>query len=116
MKWELESVHDADAEYGDGGPDTSAGFDAYRVVDEHGWVLFDSLNRDSRASEIHEEFCGEFDGHHAWDEMARRDLTLAAVAPDLLEALKEVVAISDRDHDAWDRAKAAIARAEKGGR
>ena len=36
---------------------------------------------------------------------------LIAAAPELLEALKEVVAISDRKHDAWDRAKAAIAKA-----
>jgi hypothetical protein len=31
---------------------------------------------------------------------------------ELLEALKTVVAISDRKHDAWDAAKAAIAKAE----
>lgn len=37
---------------------------------------------------------------------------LIAAAPDLLAALKEVVTISDRKHDAWDRAKAAIAKAE----
>ena len=37
---------------------------------------------------------------------------LIAAAPDLLEALKEIVAISDRKHNAWDRAKAAIAKAE----
>jgi hypothetical protein len=30
----------------------------------------------------------------------------------LLEALKEVVTISDRKHDAWDRAKVAIAKAQ----
>lgn len=35
-------------------------------------------------------------------------------ARELLEALKEVVAISDRKHNAWDRAKQAIAKAEKG--
>jgi hypothetical protein len=37
---------------------------------------------------------------------------LIAAAPELLEALKEVVAISDRKHDAWDKARAAIAKAE----
>jgi SMC interacting uncharacterized protein involved in chromosome segregation len=31
----------------------------------------------------------------------------------LLEALKEVIKISDRKHEAWDKAKAAIARCEK---
>lgn len=30
---------------------------------------------------------------------------------DLLEALEAVVAISDRKHDAWDAARAAIAKA-----
>jgi hypothetical protein len=36
---------------------------------------------------------------------------LMDAAPDLLKALQEVVAISDRKHDAWDRAHAAIAKA-----
>ena len=37
---------------------------------------------------------------------------LIAAAPDLLAALKAVVRISDRKHDAWDFAHAVIARAE----
>lgn len=37
---------------------------------------------------------------------------LIAAAPDLLAALKAVVELSDRKHDAWDAAKAAIAKAE----
>ncbi len=42
-----------------------------------------------------------------------RTLTrLLAAAPDLLEALKEVVALSDRKHNAWDKARDAIAKAE----
>jgi hypothetical protein len=36
---------------------------------------------------------------------------LMAAAPDLLRALQEVVRISDRKHDAWDRARAAITKA-----
>ena len=40
------------------------------------------------------------------------DARLIASAPELLEALREVVALSDRKHDAWDKAKAAIAKAE----
>lgn len=32
--------------------------------------------------------------------------------PEMLEALKEIVAISDRTHNAWTKAKAAIAKAE----
>lgn len=37
---------------------------------------------------------------------------LIAAAPYLLEALREVIAISDRKHNAWDKAHAAIAKAE----
>jgi hypothetical protein len=43
---------------------------------------------------------------------AKDDARLIAAAPDLLEALKELIAITDRDHVAWDKAKAAIAKAE----
>lgn len=39
------------------------------------------------------------------------DARLVAAAPDLLASLIEVVRISDRKHDAWDAAKAAIAKA-----
>lgn len=45
---------------------------------------------------------------------ARANAMLMSAAPDLLEALKEVIAISDRDHVAWFKAKAAIAKAEGG--
>lgn len=46
-----------------------------------------------------------------WDAMQKANIRLMAAAPDLLEALQEVVAISDRKHDAWDKAKVAIAKA-----
>lgn len=36
----------------------------------------------------------------------------SAVAPELLAALKEVVSLSDRKHNAWDKAHAVIAQAE----
>lgn len=39
------------------------------------------------------------------------DAALISAAPDLLAALQKVVAISDRKHDAWDEAKASIAKA-----
>jgi hypothetical protein len=39
------------------------------------------------------------------------DARLIAAAPDLLEALRGVVALSDRKHEAWDAAKAAISKA-----
>lgn len=50
------------------------------------------------------------DGNASEDGKGNANLMLAA--PDLLEALKEVVAISDRKHNAWDKAHAAIAKAE----
>jgi len=50
-----------------------------------------------------------------WDEPfeieQQANARLIAAAPELLEALQEVVAISDRKHDAWDKAHAAIAKA-----
>jgi hypothetical protein len=42
---------------------------------------------------------------------SEKDARLIAAAPDLLEALIEVVAIADRQTDAFDRARAAIAKA-----
>ena len=41
------------------------------------------------------------------------DMRLISAAPNLLAALQEVIKISDRKHDAWDNAKAAIAKAVK---
>lgn len=37
---------------------------------------------------------------------------LIAAAPELLDALKCILAITDRNHVAWDAARAAIAKAE----
>jgi hypothetical protein len=45
-------------------------------------------------------------------ESPEGDCRLIAAAPDLLQALKAVVALSDRKHDAWDAAHVAIAKAE----
>ena len=45
------------------------------------------------------------------DATCEANASLFMAAPRLLAALKEVVAISDRKHDAWDEAKAAIAEA-----
>jgi hypothetical protein len=42
---------------------------------------------------------------------ARANAKLMAAAPDLLTALRDVIAISDRDHIAWHKAKAAIMKA-----
>ena len=43
---------------------------------------------------------------------SRQTASFIAAAPDLLAALKWVVTISKRKHDAWDMARAAIAKAE----
>ena len=45
-------------------------------------------------------------------EIPEGNANLIAAALDLLAALKEVVRLSDRKTDAWDAAKAAIAKAE----
>lgn len=42
---------------------------------------------------------------------ARANAKLMSAAPDLLEALQEVIAISDRNHIAWVKAKIAIEKA-----
>lgn len=42
---------------------------------------------------------------------ARANAMLMAAAPDLLESLQEIIAITDRDHVAWYKAKAAIEKA-----
>jgi hypothetical protein len=42
----------------------------------------------------------------------RANAKLMAAAPDLLEALQEIIAITDRDHVAWIKAKAAIEKAK----
>ena len=43
---------------------------------------------------------------------AEANARLIAAAPDLLAALKDVVAVADRKTDEFDRARAAIAKAE----
>jgi hypothetical protein len=44
---------------------------------------------------------------------ARANAQLISAAPDLLESLQEIIAITDRDHVAWAKAKAAIDKALK---
>lgn len=61
------------------------GNDAHKVFDDQGRIVA--------------EGCGFCDGN------------LIAAAPDLLEALVAVVAVADRKTDEFDRAKAAIAKA-----
>ncbi len=50
--------------------------------------------------------------HYQGDLVASPDdARLIVAAPDLLEALEEVVRLSDRKHNAWDKAHAAMAKA-----
>lgn len=51
-------------------------------------------------------------GENKFNRESKANASLIAAAPELLEALKEVVAISDRNHNAWIKAHAAIAKAE----
>jgi hypothetical protein len=46
-------------------------------------------------------------GHEQW---RRRALAAEANAAELADAMREVLRISDRRHDAWDRAKSALAK------
>ncbi|CAJ3096886.1 bacteriophage protein [Burkholderia pseudomallei] len=88
--WEIDTI-DNEGEYGDGGPDTSTGFKSYAVYDEKGRVLFDTLNSD--AAVIHEE--GYDLDHYAWDEVGKRNLTLAQAAPEMAMVLELLAAEAD---------------------
>jgi hypothetical protein len=46
------------------------------------------------------------------EEEALANAHLIAAAPDLLEALESMLAITDRDHVVWDEAREAIAKAK----
>lgn len=71
LPWSVESVANPDAEYSEGGPESSKGFDAFQILDAKGRVLFDSVNRDAAASSIMEDHGEEF--VDAWDAAARKD-------------------------------------------
>lgn len=45
------------------------------------------------------------------ERIDKANAKLIAAAPDLLEALKEIIELTDRKHTAWYKAKAAIAKA-----
>lgn len=89
VRWTLETLR-SEGFYSDGNPDRDRhGFTVYAVVDLDGRVLFDSLNRDVGVTEVHEG--GQVDEHgsiHAWDELGRRDMQLASLAPEMLDALE----------------------------
>jgi len=73
------------------------------VFDQH---AVEAFNSDEKETEC---LC-RVDGWGSEIDIA--NARLIAAAPELLEALKAVVAISDRKHDAWDAAEAAIAKAK----
>jgi hypothetical protein len=58
------------------------------------------------------EVCQMFHDATEENEIGEANAHLVAAAPDLLAALKGVVAIADRKTDEFDRARAAIAKAE----
>lgn len=91
--WSIDTI-DNEGAYG-AGPGAQSGFKSYAVLDASGKCLFDSLNSD--VGEVHEEF--DEDGIHAWDEVARQNLTLAAAAPGLLAAAKFALNVLRREQD-----------------
>lgn len=52
-----------------------------------------------------------YGGNLICESVSQANAKLIAAAPELLEALIEIVRISDRKHNAWDRAKEAIKKA-----
>lgn len=52
-----------------------------------------------------------FEGELNDEKECEANAHLIAAAPELYEALKEVVALSDRKQHAWDNARAALAKA-----
>lgn len=60
----------------------------------------------------HEEAYSYVSAHYHTSNIARCYLNLREQRNELLEALEEVIAISDRKHDVWDKAKQAIAKAK----
>lgn len=48
-------------------------------------------------------------------KMSKRVQMLQSLNSELISAMEEVLRISDRKHDAWDAAKAAIARSKEFG-
>lgn len=70
--WSVDEV-DNDGDYGDG-PNPRNGFKSFAICDGDGNILFDSLNRDSDVSEIHEDDHADEYGHlYAWDDLAKQD-------------------------------------------
>lgn len=55
--------------------------------------------------------CVDYDGDRSVEE-CQANAHLCAAAKDLLASLKDVIAVSDRATDVYDRARAAIAKAE----
>jgi hypothetical protein len=107
--WFVDEI-DNEGEYGDGGPDSHSGFKSFCVIDDAGNVLFDSLN--STIGDVHEDFDDETGHHRAWDDLAQRNLTLAAEATELLKHLQHAVRFFDQLTKAdADRYNAAIAKA-----
>lgn len=89
--WEVDSIKN-EGDYGDGGPDCRSGYTSFAAYDKRGRVIFDSLN--SEIAEVHEAF--DDDRYAAWDEVARKDIKLAAAAPALRDELARVYGEVDR--------------------
>jgi hypothetical protein len=69
------------------------------LVSTNGWDAGDSAN-------FFAFFCWGWDMRRQYNEQR---LPAPVVSDTLLEAIEDVIRISDRDHEAWDRAKEAIA-------
>lgn len=85
------------------------------VYNEHGFLLSGNViqvNEDREDGESWLDMRRRTDGDREAARLeSEANTRLIAAAPELLKALQEVVAISDRKHEAWDKAHAAIAKA-----
>ena len=81
------------------------------------WNKLPSGEADGRVHTINPSFVGTVNciavsPRYQTQKQWEADASLLAAAPDLLEALKAVVAVADRKTVEFDRARAAIAKAE----
>ena len=76
------------------------------------WVINSKASRNVRCGNITIASCSSGQSGELEDEEIA-NAQLIAAAPDLLEALQEIVGLTNRKHSAWYRANAAIQKATK---
>ncbi len=65
-EWQQDTIR-CEGDYGDGGPDSKTGYNAYAIYNDKGRAIFDTINAEEGCVE---EYADE-DTFTAWDEVAR---------------------------------------------